>query len=104
MLEYRDPSMGVAWGIFSPTSDYENYRSIFRLYTKALTLQLEHEPYEENFKEYFEKKDQLSITLEQEDGKTIPITSLGITDFSNELGEYEVEVHISNPEFFGEHG
>jgi hypothetical protein len=99
-LKIIDAGMGVLFGNFTPTSEYENYRPIFRLYIEAMLLKEKHEPNEEKLKEYFRKRDLLGITVEKEGGKTIPVTTVHIIDLSDKLGYYEVEIYVSKPDSF----
>ncbi len=99
-LKIIDAGMGILFGNFTPTSEYENYRPIFRLFIEAMLLEEKHEPNEEKLKEYFRKRDLLGITVEKEGGKTIPGTTVHIIDHSDDLGYYEVEVHVSKPDSF----
>jgi hypothetical protein len=52
-LEGRDTGMGVFYGNFTPTPEYENYRAIFRLYIEAMILRDNHQPYEEKLNEFY---------------------------------------------------
>ena len=102
-LEHRDYGLGIFYGNFNPTSEYEKYRSIFHLYSEAMILRDKHEPYQEKFNEYVRKRDLLKITVEEEGGKKVPVSKVSIVDLFDELGSYEVEVWISKPDFINNH-
>jgi hypothetical protein len=103
-LEGRDIGMGVCYGNFIPTSEYENYRSLFRLYIEAMILRDEHQQYEEKMNEYYEKRDLLRITVEEEGGRSIPVGAVTIVDVFAEFGYYDVEVILSGADFIADDG
>ena len=101
-LEHRDYGLGIFYGNFTPTSEFEKYRFIFHLYSEAMILRDKHELYQEKFNEYVRKRDLLKITVEEEGGKKVPVSKVSIVDLFDELGYYDVEVFLSDANFIAE--
>ncbi len=91
-----DTGMGVALGEFTPTSAYEEVRPVFRLFTKAMTDQEAREPYEDELNAYYRQRDELNLHVEDAEGRSIPSECIHILDLSLEMGDYEVEIILSD--------
>jgi hypothetical protein len=100
-LEGRDPSMGTAWGSFTPSQGYERVRWVFRIFSEALSDTGPANQVE--IARYYSERDKLDLTVRTPEGEVVPTSVVHIADFSGELGEgaYEIEVHLDDPSFFG---
>jgi len=87
-LEYGDLSMGMVHGEFVPSSEYDDVKSIFLLFT------------DEKHDEYYKKRDDLNLTLQDESGKNIPTEWIHIEDYLSENDEIRVEICLLNPELW----
>ena len=92
--------MGVARGRFTPSPAYERVRPVFRMYVEA---QRETGTSDENLiAAYYRRRDALGLTVETDDGKPIPASTVHIEDMMDEEDETacEVEVHVRDASFF----
>ena len=97
-LAHRDESMGVLHGEFSPTSEYERVRSVFRMFTEGSESNNEG-----MLLAYFAARDALGLGVESEDGTVLPAATVHVTDFSDEIGEYEITVWTADVRAFQAH-
>jgi hypothetical protein len=105
-LEERDPSLGVAGGRFVPTLAYEQVRPVFQLFISA-RADGESEADPAKLDAYEAARAKLSLTLEDERGRTLQTSGIAVLDFSAELpagaaaaeaeDAYEVEVYFTSP-------
>ena len=73
-LEVGDAPMGVAFGTFQPTAEYDRIRGVCQ-------------------KNHSDQSDiQLSVTTA--DGEVIPAIGVSILDYSISLGEPEIEINL----------
>ncbi len=91
-----DTGMGIALGEFTPTPVYEEVRLVFRLFTKAMLAQEARKPYEDDLNAYYRQRDELHLHVEDADGRLIPSECVHIVDLSLEMGDYEVEIVLSD--------
>ncbi len=98
LLEGRDPSMGMAFGVFVPAPAFEAVRGVFATFDQAMN---EGAPDERKrlLVAYYQARDALGLTLVAEDGVTIPTEWIHIPAWEPDV--YEVEVHIIDLSFFG---
>jgi hypothetical protein len=85
-----DPSMGVIYGDFIPTTAYERVRHVFRLYATAGTVLGNQD--EAKLNAYYAARDALDLRIESGGGFQCPISTVHVEDLSVELGEYRVMV------------
>ena len=79
-------SMGMIFGPFVPYAAYETVRPVFRLATTS-----------DDQERYSRAREALGLSVVTQDGRTVPVNWVGITDYSEEMeGEdaYFVEVNV----------
>jgi len=86
-LEHCDRSMGIAFGLFVPTGDYQKVQPVFQLFADG------------NHQDYYQKRDLLNLELRLNGTRFVPTNCIHIVDHSLELGPdcMQLEVHLSNP-------
>src|SRR4051794_29113914 len=89
-LERCDPSMGVVDGVFVPSPAYERVRAVFRLYADAGTSVANQDT--AKLEAYYAARDALHLGVETEEGVQLPVIMVHVTDYSPEIGEYEVSI------------
>ena len=96
-LEGGDPAMGVASGHFHPAEAYEEVRGLFREYQQASETGDQHA-----IERCCRRRDELGLTLQEQDGRSIAVGWVHILDLTSTLGDsaYQVEIDILEPEFF----
>ncbi len=85
-LEHRDLFMGVVHGSFTPGSEYDAVKSVFKLFT------------DDKHDEYYTKRDGLKLTLKDDSGQKIRTGFIHIEDYLSEYNEIRVEIGLINPE------
>ena len=100
-LESLDPSMGVASGVFTPSESYGAVQPTFRLYA-AVGISVANQD-EAKLKAYYAARDALNLSLVTQEGEIVPTSCIHITDYSEEIGEYEVTAWAASAEAFKEH-
>lgn len=93
-LEERDPCMGVAWGHFAPTAEFEIVRPVFRLFTAAEALPAS-PAREEALAHYYRARDAMPLTVADEDDSGLPCGSVHIYDLADAgaADQLQLEVH-----------
>ncbi len=93
-LEERDPCMGVAWGHFAPTAEYEIVRPVFRLFAAAEELPAS-AAREEALARYYRARDAMPFTIADEHGSGLPCGSVHVHDLSDDgaASQLQLEVH-----------
>ena len=97
-LERLDPSMGVAMGVFFPSENYKRVQPVFRLYAEAGTNIVDQDT--DQLNRYYAARDALSLVLMTETGEAVPTDCIHITDYSVELGEYEIAIIAADSDAF----
>ncbi|USD19845.1 hypothetical protein MJO52_12210 [Microbulbifer variabilis] len=85
-LEHADLSMGMVHGIFTQEPDYQKVKNVFKLFAN------------EQYDEYYQKRDDLELTLQDESGNKISTHFIHIEDYSPEFEEISVEVKLVDPQ------
>jgi hypothetical protein len=86
--------MGVAWGTFVPTADFDLVRPVFRLFAEADLLP-ESAARREALARYYEARDAMSLSLSDPQGSGLRCSELHV----HEIGEdgtterLQLEVH-----------
>jgi hypothetical protein len=100
-LEEVEPSLGRARGRFRPGVGYDLVQPIFRLFTEAVPVPGADVTDAEKLDRYHRSRDALGLSLEDDAGKSIRITAIHISDYSERRGgTIELEVLISDPEYW----
>ncbi|WHI48160.1 hypothetical protein [Microbulbifer sp. VAAF005] len=81
-LEYSDLSMGMVHGRFIQGPGYQKVKNVFKLFTS------------EQYDEYYQKRDDLELILQDESGNKISNDFIHVEDFSPEFEEIIVEVKL----------
>lgn len=104
-LEDVEPALGRARGRFRPGAGYELVQPIFRLFTEAVPVPGADVTDAEKLDRYHRSRDALSLSLEDDAGRSIRTTAIHISDYSERRGgTIELEVLISDPEYWRQHG
>jgi hypothetical protein len=90
-LEKADLGMGVAFGEFEPLPAYESVRAIFHLFADA-------QGDAAMLRRYYEERDSLNLTLEDEQGHQFVTNWIHIYDFEDL--DRELEVQTADPAFW----
>jgi hypothetical protein len=98
-LENTDSSMGVLNGVFIPGPAYRDVEPVFRLYRQAGTSVADMD--EEKMRAFFDARDGLALSLVSENGQPLPVNTIHIDGYAEELGEYEVTVWTDGTSEFG---
>ncbi len=97
LLEGSDPSMGMAFGAFVPTSNYESVRHVFDLFRDATDRKSDSEASALRAA-YYRERDALDLRLETQDSRVISTNWIHIVEYDPSY--YELEVQIPDPSFF----
>ena len=104
-LEDTDPALGRARGRFRPGVGYELVQPIFRLYSEAVPVPGADVKDAEKLDRYHRSRDALGLSLEDDAGHSIRTSAIHISDYSGRReGAIEIEVLISDPEYWSKHG
>ena len=104
-LEDVDPALGRARGRFRPGVGYELVQPIFRLYSEAVPAPGADVEDAEKLDRYQRSRDALGLSLEDATGRSIRTSAIHISDYSERRdGSMELEVLISDPDFWSKHG
>lgn len=104
-LEDLEPALGRARGRFRPGAGYELVQPIFRLFTEAVPVPGADVTDAEKLDRYHRSRDALSLSLEDDAGRSIRTTAIHISDYSERRGgTIELEVLISDPEYWRQRG
>lgn len=103
-LESVDVSLGRAWGNFRPGLGYELVQPVFRLFTEAVPM-LGGEPRDqEKLARYHAARDRLGLSLVDARGNVIETSAIHIADYLEAKGKLELEVLISDEEYWESRG
>jgi hypothetical protein len=93
-LEERDPCMGVAWGQFEPTPEYELVRPVFRLFAAADELPAS-AARDEAFRRYYRARDAMRLSVSDADGAGLPCGDVHVLEVAatGAAGVLQLEVH-----------
>ena len=85
-LDKSDLGMGVVFGAFSPTQEYQLVQPIFQLFADG------------KHKEYYKERDALNLKLRTDTGDFVAVSCIHIADYSLEIGpdSMELEVHLAD--------
>ena len=97
-FEDLDPSMGAAHGVFSPSEQYSEAQPVFRLYAEAGTTVQDQD--KEKLEEYYRARDALNLTIVTLAGEHVATDCVHITDYSEELGEMEIDAIAADADTF----
>lgn len=103
-LESEDPSLGRAWGAFRPGLGYELVQPVFRLFSEAVPMPGGEPRDQDKLARYHAARDRLGLSLVDAQGKVIATTAIHIADYREEKGELELEVLISDEEYWQSRG
>ena len=104
-LEDADPALGRARGRFRPGVGYELVQPIFRLFAEAVPVPGADVEDAEKLDRYHRSRDALDLSLEDNAGRSIRTSAIHISDYSSRRdGTIELEVLISDPEYWSRHG
>ena len=104
-LEDLEPALGRARGRFRPGIGYELVQPIFRLFTEAIPVPGADVADSEKLDRYHRSRDALGLSLEDDAGRAIRTSAIHISDYSERRdGTIELEVLISDPEFWSRRG
>ncbi len=101
-LEEADPSLGRAWGEFSPGFGYDLVQPIFRLFREAVPMRGGEPRDQEKLARYHAARDKLGLSLTDGAGNAITTSVIHIADYSDERqGQaMELDVLISDAEYW----
>lgn len=96
-LEYRDTSMGVAHGGFTPTLAFTKVTDVFALFAESQgdTGTVD----EAKLRDYYTRRDSLGLRLRSAAGATIDTEAIHIVDFRAELDDEDacqLEVNLAS--------
>lgn len=93
-LEERDPCMGVAWGHFAPTAEYDLVRPVFQLFAVAEELPAS-AARDEAFARYYRARDAMRLSLSDDAGSGLPCTGVHIYELADDgaARALQLEVH-----------
>jgi hypothetical protein len=83
-LDRSDLSMGMVHGVFIPAPEYQKVKSTLLLFVN------------EQYDEYYEKRDELGLTLQDDSGNIIATNTIHIEDYWLETNEMNVEVALTD--------
>ncbi|MGZ6389481.1 MAG: hypothetical protein ACXWQZ_09495 [Ktedonobacterales bacterium] len=89
--------MGMAFGAFIPAPEFETVRGVFGIIDQAVGEGATNER-ERLLAAYYQARDALGLTLETQEGTTIPTSWIHIAAVDPD--QYEVEAQIADSSFF----
>ena len=103
-LELVDESIGRAWGTFRPELGYELVQPVFRLFSSAVPMPGGEPRDQEKLARYHAARDRLGLSLVDANGTVIETTAIHIVDYLEEKGKLDLEVLISDEEYWKSRG
>jgi hypothetical protein len=92
-LEERDDGMGVAWGKFFPTPEYETVRPVFKQFWNAMGSTSKETRDPQLLGKYYAERDELALRLTDKAGRRYQTTWIHIVDPDDpELMEVSVQI------------
>jgi hypothetical protein len=96
-LEHVEPGVGRAWGPFRPGLGYELVQPVFRLFARAVPH--DGSPRDDALLErYHDARDALQLELQDAAGKSIPVSTIHIADYTVEEGDRAIELDVLIPD------
>lgn len=99
-LERADPFAGTARGRFRPGAGYDLVQPVFHLYAEAVPRPGAEVEDREKLERYRKSRDALGLSLEDHAGRVVRTSAIHIEDYSANRGGIEVEVLISDKEYW----
>jgi hypothetical protein len=99
-LEDADPFAGKARGRFRPGVGYDLVQPIFNLYAEAVPVPGAEVQDQAKLDRYLKSREALGLSLEDENGRAVRTSAIHIEDYSGRRGGIEVEVLISDREYW----
>lgn len=99
-LEASDPFAGTARGRFRPGVGYDLVQPVFLLYAEAVPERGTEVRDREKLERYLKSRDALGLSLEDDTGRVVRTSAIHIEDYSASRGGIEVEVLISDQEYW----
>ena len=99
-LEEADPFAGKARGRFRPGVGYDLVQPVFNLYAEAVPAPGAEVRDRDKLDRYLKSRDALGLSLEDDQGRTIPTTAIHIEDYGDARGGIAVEVLIPDREYW----
>ena len=103
-LEDADPIAGRARGRFRPGVGYDLVQPVFQLFTEAVPKRGADVRDREKLERYYKSRDALGLSLEDDEGRPVRTSTIHIVDYGMLRGGIEVEVLISDAEYWKRRG